>query len=651
VAEAPVEKIARYEIVDVLGKGAMGVVYRAEDPNIGRQVALKVTRVDVAGMESEETLRRFRQEARAAGVLNHPNIVTIYDAGEHEGLFYIAMEMIHGVTLQALLADRRLLEADKAIEIIRQTSAGLDYAHDHGIIHRDVKPANIMITPEGLVKIMDFGIAKVGSGMTTVGQVLGTPSYMSPEQVRGLQLDGRSDLFSLGVILYECLTGQKPFTGDNVTTIVYKIIGEPHAPPRTLNSALHPQFDAIVGKALAKDLAQRYQNGAELARELTALDADISGKVGEITTAYARESNPLTAAVAMAAGGAAAGAAPAPHSSKTATLPTGQFAETNVAPMHVAKPAASRVTTAAPATSRRNVVPIAVAAAVLVAGLGGGAAIWMRHTRQVRLAAEQEAARHVAEQQMQKQQQEQHQQAAAVAAPVNAAPLPVKFVFRSSPPQATVRLRGRVIGTTPFTVSLPPGSYNFDVRKDGYVPLTASDVKILSTTPSVQVTLQTNRATVHVESTPKGAAIFVDGKDTAQVTPADVSVEPEVAHSFRVQKSGYRAVTQSVAPLKAGRSFTLAVGDLPRENVASGFFRKALGGDKPKAWVSVDSNPRGADVALDGKGIGKTPVTHKEVPAGSHTLTVKKKNCEPLSRTVSLDADKTWQTAETLVCK
>ncbi len=260
--------VGRYQVVSELGRGAMGVVFKAIDPNIGRTVALKTLRLDALGIESEEVVRRFKNEARSAGLMNHPNIVTIYDAGEIHGIFYIAMEFIEGTTLQALMAQQRVLPVDRIITLSRQICAGLDYAHSHGVIHRDVKPANMMITSDGTVKIMDFGIAKAGGGMTSTGQVLGTPNYMSPEQVKGRTLDGRSDLFSFGVMLYEMITGEKPFMGQNITTIIYKIVNENPISPRELDVTVHPGLSAIITKALAKSPDERYQSGAEMMRDL-----------------------------------------------------------------------------------------------------------------------------------------------------------------------------------------------------------------------------------------------------------------------------------------------------------------------------------------------------------------------------------------------
>ena len=178
------QTVGRYEITGELGRGAMGVVYKALDPTIGRTVALKTMRLDVHGLDAKEMVRRFQNEARAAGVLNHPNIVTIYDAGEQDGIFYIAMEFIEGTTLHEVLAEQRVLATEQVLQLTRQICRGLDYAHSNGIVHRDIKPANIMITGNGTVKIMDFGIAKSGGQVTNTGQVLGTPNYMAPEQVK-----------------------------------------------------------------------------------------------------------------------------------------------------------------------------------------------------------------------------------------------------------------------------------------------------------------------------------------------------------------------------------------------------------------------------------------------------------------------------------
>ena len=262
-----VTKAGRYELREELGRGAMGVVYHAHDPMIGREVAVKTMHLSEAGtgMSREELVGRFQTEARAAGLLTHPNIVVIYDAGEEEGLFYITMERVEGRSLQAMLDARQLFPLPRVMKMMEQVCSALDFAHQHGVVHRDIKPANLMLTADDTVKITDFGTAKIlqfGTAQTV--HVMGTPSYMSPEQVKGNPVDGRSDIFSLGVILYELMTGEKPFPGQNITTVIYKIINEDPIPPQSLDSSIHPGLSAVISRALAKDPAARFQNCREL---------------------------------------------------------------------------------------------------------------------------------------------------------------------------------------------------------------------------------------------------------------------------------------------------------------------------------------------------------------------------------------------------
>ena len=262
------QKLGRYEIMREVGHGAMGVVYEAIDPNIGRRVALKTIRAGTLGTNAEEVAKRFKNEARAAGGLNHPNIVTIYDADEQNGILYLAMEFLPGVTLDVLLHAEQILKPGRAVDIVRQVCAGLEYAHSKGVVHRDIKPGNIMVSPTGAVKITDFGIARTANVMTMTGQVLGTPNYMSPEQVIGKTVDGRSDLFSVGVVLYEMVTGERPFDGQSITTIMYKIVHETPVAPNKLDQTIHPGLSRIIEKCLAKSPEERYQSSAEVSSAL-----------------------------------------------------------------------------------------------------------------------------------------------------------------------------------------------------------------------------------------------------------------------------------------------------------------------------------------------------------------------------------------------
>src|SRR5215813_3472318 len=274
-------KLGRYEVLSELGKGAMGVVYLAKDPVIGRMVAIKTIKTGQHGeddSESREFRERFVREAQTAGILSHPNIVTIHDIGEDTDTqtSFIAMEYIEGKNLKTLLAEKAHFSYDQIADIIAQVAEAIDYAHRKGIIHRDIKPANIIITTDEKVKITDFGIAKVASSnLTTTGQFLGTPNYMSPEQVSGAPVDGRSDIFSLGVVLYELLTGRKPFHGDNLTAISYKIVHEDFTPPAELSSDVPPEFNPIVARAMAKDPWNRYQRGKDFALALHQLRAHL----------------------------------------------------------------------------------------------------------------------------------------------------------------------------------------------------------------------------------------------------------------------------------------------------------------------------------------------------------------------------------------
>ena len=270
--------LGRYEIVAELGKGAMGVVYRANDPMLNRMVAIKTINTEEAGHEGmAEYEARFYTEAKAAGGLNHPNIIIIYDIGKSGHLVYMAMEYIHGKELREMLADGKPVAVAQAVDIAAQVAEGLAYAHQHQVVHRDIKPANIMITPEGRAKIADFGIARMRSSetRTQTGVILGSPKYISPEQVVGKRADHRSDIFSLGVILYECITGGTPFNGEGLSALMYQITNHDPSPPSSSNSQVPVMLDYIIAKVLAKSPEARYQSAADFANDLRECKAQI----------------------------------------------------------------------------------------------------------------------------------------------------------------------------------------------------------------------------------------------------------------------------------------------------------------------------------------------------------------------------------------
>ncbi len=273
------DQIGRYQILGELGRGAMGVVYRALDPAIGRPVAIKTIRLgDITDEGERERLReRLFREAQSAGIISHPGIVTVYDVGEQDDITYVAMEFVSGPTLEKLMSGEQPLEGPKIVDLLRQAAAALDFAHKKGIVHRDIKPANIMVNEDGTVKVTDFGVAKFSQSkqMTQAGTVLGTPNYMSPEQIEGKAVDGRSDQWALAVIAYELLTGEKPFPGEHLTTVLYKIVSEEPAPPHTVNPMLPWATGMVLGRALSKDPARRYPSVTEF---VNALEASLKTK-------------------------------------------------------------------------------------------------------------------------------------------------------------------------------------------------------------------------------------------------------------------------------------------------------------------------------------------------------------------------------------
>ncbi|HEX5611520.1 MAG TPA: protein kinase [Burkholderiales bacterium] len=262
----------RYRVLGELGRGAIGTVHRALDPLIEREVAVKALNPNLPDDIASEVRVRFLREAKSAGRLNHANIVQIYDVGEQNGVAYIAMELLEGRTLQDMLRDPEKMPFQKCADLAAQVADGLDHAHYFSIVHRDVKPANIMVSPSGRAKLTDFGVAYIpSSSVTHAGQALGSPKYMSPEQVLGLPIDPRSDIFSLGVVFYEMLTRRTPFEqpGDtNIYPLLHRIAGEPHVPASELDRSVPKVFDVILNRALAKKPGDRYQRVSEMAKDL-----------------------------------------------------------------------------------------------------------------------------------------------------------------------------------------------------------------------------------------------------------------------------------------------------------------------------------------------------------------------------------------------
>jgi serine/threonine protein kinase len=265
-----VNKIGKYQILGVLGQGGMGVVYKALDPSIGREVAIKTIHKHLlTSSTGANQIVRFTREAQAAGRFLHRNIVTIFEYGEHEGTPYLVMEFVEGRELKEIIAEKGKLSPAEAVDIFSQVCSGLEHAHQKGIVHRDLKPANIFMLPDGTAKIADFGIARIQNAeITGEGEVLGTPYYMSPEQLMAKKIDGRSDLFSLAVVLYEALTGQRPFMGEAIPEIMIKILTESPRLPTSINPAVPLAFNSFLSQALEKEPEKRFQSASEFAEAL-----------------------------------------------------------------------------------------------------------------------------------------------------------------------------------------------------------------------------------------------------------------------------------------------------------------------------------------------------------------------------------------------
>ncbi len=611
----------------------MGLVYKATDPNIGRSVALKTMRLDVHGIEQEEMLRRFKNEARSAGVLSHPNIVTIYDAGEDQGLFYIAMEFIEGKTLAELLQEHRVLPVEQVIAITRNICAGLDFAHNKGIVHRDIKPANIMVTPDGTAKIMDFGIAKVSGSLTSTGQVLGTPNYMSPEQVKGRQLDGRSDLFSLGVMLYEMLTGEKPFMGQGVTTIIYKIVNENPIPPRDLDLTIHPGLSAVVTRTLAKDPYERYQTGAELIRDLEsyksygteanstmisatgAFDgAAVSGEgdatlIGPSPT-VARPPVPAAAPAPAQATGQQTGARTTPIPQPAASIGSATAKTPAVAPLLAIPSAApakglgtvSQKIAAAGSRGPGKLLIGALAVLVLIAGVFGIA----RHNARKRAVENNQQ-----EFQQAMQQAQQAIDLAKQAQQLGQAPVPP--ATSSDPTQPTA---------SDATPQPPPADANA-------TPAPPEPVNAAAGTPTARKGKpKATTGDLQITSEPAGAHVDIDGQTRPEwVTPflADKLPAGKHAITYNMANFGTEKRTADVVAGKKGAvdaKLTTTVGT-----------------------VKLASTPAGADITLNGHPTGqKTPAT-LNLPPGSHIIKLHKDGFQDANENVTVVLGQTQSVA------
>jgi serine/threonine-protein kinase len=561
------ESIGRYQIVKELGHGAMGVVYQAVDPTIGRPVAIKTIRLDAVDDSDERAKLRERlfREARSAGILSHPGIVTIYDMEERGDIAFIAMEFVDGPTLDQLLSSKQPITPERLINILRQTAAALDYAHAKGIIHRDIKPANIMMASDGAVKITDFGIAKVTTSQqyTQTGTILGTPNYMSPEQVQGLAVTGRADQFSLAVIAFEMLTGERPFTGEHLTTVVYKIVAEDPPPVQRLNPTLSPQIDAVLRRALLKKPEGRYNLCIEFVNGLDAACANTqgwknlprgggmtmptmataavtmpemagSGTTTEEALVGRRRSGskwvlPFAAAVVVAVGliGLIAlqfGSGPGIGHTSTQAPATGDGnPPVNTTP-------ASSPPAAAPVDDKKPSPMDSAPAPAPVKPVPGP-------TQTATVKTEGDKTQLPAETEENPEQAPTVEQRPKVKGrPANG---PQDVLVTTEPAGITAVLDNNpaVSCKTPCMLNVLPGRHTITLNQDGY-QRESREIRIIDSPVELPtVTLRAQSGTLMLTSTPAGAAIFVNDKPYAQITPTQLSLAPGT-YNVRVEKNG-----------------------------------------------------------------------------------------------------------------
>jgi len=573
------QKLGRYEIIEELGRGAMGIIYKAKDPVIGRYVAIKTIRLGdfTDSTHVAELHSRLMREAQSAGVLSHPNIITIFDVGEEGGLAYFAMELVEGVTLEQIVEGARRLDESAIVSIARQTADALGFAHQHGIVHRDIKPANIMLTQDGRVKVADFGIAKVGSAkMTQTGMLLGSPSYMAPEHFLGQPLDGRSDIFALGILLYELITGQPPFAAENLGTLSYKIVHEDPLPPIKLKPGMNPRLNALVVKALARDPASRFQTAEEMCAALDALDIP---RVGTKT----ERMEPLlvkTVVVPMPAKrrrrvglwllvflllltGTVAG---------VAILYPEEFKQTYYLAKEKLKPWIDRVKQTASGQQPESQTPVpeppaepppkaSETASVAAEEAKPEARPMETPPQSVEVPIEHPATPSAATEEPPSSAQPEGALSSpktipplsvipnATPAPANAASTaPGVIQVTSNPSGAEVIFddRQNSVWTTPYTFqNVSKGRHTFEVRKPGYVPERRIVVLLGNETQRVSVVLTMAAGLLKVSTVPAGASIYVDGELKREITPASLKI-PAGARRILVHKEGYQDVEQVI---------------------------------------------------------------------------------------------------------
>ena len=616
------DRIGRYEIVSELGRGAMGIVYRAHDTRIARDVAIKTIKLadQVAPDEMQELRERLFREAQSAGRLSHPGIVTIYDIAEENGIAYITMEFVEGRTLEELMNSGEVGDLKAVAQLVDQMAGSLDYAHARQIVHRDAKPSNILVTPDGHTKITDFGIARITSSqMTQTGTVMGTPSYMSPEQVRGESIDGRSDQFSLAVMAYELVTGCKPFIGDGLTDVIFKIVSEKPEPPSAINTTLPAELDKIILKGLAKRPDERFQDCHAFSAEFNACLAgyETASTMGSVATRTTLREPSASVVSTLDKTAPISGAS---------TVKSGEQQDsvlTDPAEAHKLPPLRSRAVAGAdaeprsqaePSTRRRRARFVLVAAMATMLGVAATAIAinpWLLDDPMGLLGL-------VATDFFEQVESTPEKDVGA------SSELETRISSLSKSPTAISR--GAPVHIQPTEQSLDNPPVVEEIEEPG-PPLpeepseTDEEAAAVEKTPPPRPEAP-SKVVVSFTGQPGGATIIVDQREEWTCTsPCNVAVPPG-DHAAVIRSDGYfphrRAFTVDADPLKVNFSLEEILGTL-----------------------KVATEPSGAMIYVNGEKRPETTPGTIKLPPGKHVVRVESKDMTPLQRTINVEPNTT----------